>query len=267
MGDERQAQLEYSTSQALMLDTASRQAKAAKIAGVLRHHLGRRDLAQLDVLDVGCSGGIIASVLAAQGARVQGVDIDGPGLAHARGFGVSVAAGDGGCLPYADASFDVVISNHVYEHTVSAEAMVLELGRVLRPSGIAFLGLGNRWGIMEPHYRLPFLSWVPRKLADRYLRRMRGIERYHEQFRSRRGLRRLFAQWTIWDYTLAVIADPDHFEARADVPALATRLPNRLVRLLVPILPTYLWVGARRPDDQPTGPHLAVPPSRVQVVA
>lgn len=266
MGEDRQAQLEYSSSQALMLDVASRRAKASKIAGVLRHHLGRDDLAHLDVLDVGCSGGIIAFALAAQGARVQGVDIDGPGLAHARGLGVSVAAGDGACLPYADASFDVVISNHVYEHAVSAETMVLELGRVLRPSGIAFLGLGNRWGVMEPHYRLAFLSWMPRWLADRYLRRLRGVERYHEQFRSRRRLRRLFARWTIWDYTLAVIADPDHFEARADVPSWVSRLPSQLARVLVPILPTYLWVGARRPEDHPKGPHLTVPPIRVQVV-
>jgi 2-polyprenyl-3-methyl-5-hydroxy-6-metoxy-1,4-benzoquinol methylase len=264
MDEERRAQLEYSSSQALMLDLGSRQAKARKIAGVLKHHLGRPDLDGLDILDVGCSGGIIASSLAEQGARVQGVDIDGPGLAHARRLGVSVSAGDGDCLPYADASFDVVISNHVYEHTVSAEAMVAELGRVLRRSGIAFLGLGNRWGVMEPHYRLPFLSWLPRPLAHRYLRRARRIDHYHEQFRSRRQLIRLFGRWTIWDYTLAVIADPDHFEA-SDVPTMAKRLPSPGVRLLVPVLPTYLWVAALNEADQPRGERLRVPPRRLQI--
>ena len=63
MADDRNPQLAYSDTQPLMLDEPSRRLKAAKMAAVIQHFLGRdgRDgLDELTILDVGCSGGIIA---------------------------------------------------------------------------------------------------------------------------------------------------------------------------------------------------------------
>src|SRR6188472_835253 len=83
--DPRTPQLEYSSTQALMLDERSRRAKAAKMAAVIAHFRGR-DLTGLRIVDCGCSGGIIADELHAAGATVIGLDIDVPGVreAHAR---------------------------------------------------------------------------------------------------------------------------------------------------------------------------------------
>jgi SAM-dependent methyltransferase len=78
-------------------------------------------------------------------------------------------------LPFSDACFDVVISNHVIEH-VGDEAEqrrhLTELYRVLAPSGVGYLAVPNRWMLTEPHYGLKFLSWWPRPLRTPYLRLM-----------------------------------------------------------------------------------------------
>ena len=47
--------------------------------------------------------------------------------------------------------------------------------RVLGPAGVGYLAVPNRWQIVEPHYRLAFLSWLPQAWRTPYLRlRHRG---------------------------------------------------------------------------------------------
>jgi SAM-dependent methyltransferase len=262
MTEKRAKQTAYSEQQALMLDEASRRHKAAKIASVLEHFLGRDSLSGLRLLDIGCSGGIVASELHKRGATVIGADIDVPGLVKAQasyGDQVSFVCTDGEQLPFADGSIDVVVLNHVYEHVVDHRLLAAEVARVLAPQGVAYLGLGNRLGIMEPHYRLPFLSWLPRPLAHRYVRASGRAGSYHERFLTRRGLRRLFGHLDLWDYTLPVLASPQVFAAADVVPGPVRRSPAWLLSSLVPLIPTYVWVGTHG-GRVPLGPPVAVPP-------
>src|SRR3546814_9833619 len=72
-------------------------------------------------------------------------------------------------LPFADDSFDVVLSNHVIEHVGEQPeqlAHLSELRRVLTPGGIGYLAVPNRWMLVEPHYRLAFLSWWPHRSEE-----------------------------------------------------------------------------------------------------
>lgn len=76
-------------------------------------------------------------------------------------------------LPFADGLFDVVISNHVIEHVGNLKEQknhLREMRRVMNTEGIAYLATPNRWMLMEPHYRLPFLSWLPPSLRHVYVR-------------------------------------------------------------------------------------------------
>jgi hypothetical protein len=45
-----------------------------------------------------------------------------------------------------------------------------KISQALRPGGAAFLLMPNRLWPMEVHYHLPFLSYLPLPLANRYLR-------------------------------------------------------------------------------------------------
>jgi malonyl-CoA O-methyltransferase len=98
------------------------------------------DVAGLDVLDAGTGTGRHAIRLAARGARVTAIDFSDRMLAKAR-------AKDGADrvrfenhdvtrrLPYADASFDRVLSALVLEHVPDVAAFLRELGRVTRADG------------------------------------------------------------------------------------------------------------------------------------
>ena len=168
----REEQLAYSEIMAKMLDEEGRRRKAAKIVAVVRHALGVETLDGLRAVDVGCSAGFIADELALAGATTSGVDIDEPGLEKARArFGerVDFRLARGEDLPFDDDSVDVAVLNHIYEHVVDPEAVVADIHRVLRPGGLLYLGIGHRWQVVEPHHRLPFLSWLPQRAADRYL--------------------------------------------------------------------------------------------------
>ena len=261
-GGEREEQLAYSQSMAAMLDEAQRRRKAAKLIAVLRHALGRDDLTGLRALDVGCSAGFIADELATAGATTTGVDIDEPGLAVARerfGARVDFRLARGEDLPLGDGSVDVAVLNHIYEHVVDPEAVVADIHRVLAPGGVLYLGLGNKLGIMEPHHRLPFLSWLPQTAADRYLKLTGKGDHYYERYRNRAGLRQLFAAYDVWDYTLPVLADSRAFAGDDLIPAWVGSIPEPALAATLPLVPTYVWVAFRNPGT-PAGPTLRVAP-------
>lgn len=270
MARPRGPQLAYSELMSTMLDEEHRRQKARKILAVLRHFLGRDRLSGLLVADLGCSAGYIADELATAGAdRVLGFDIDAPGLqkAHVRfGDRVTFFGASGDRLPLPDGSLDVVVYNHIYEHVVDQDAVITELGRVLKPGGVIYLGLANRLGVIEPHYRLPFLSWLPAPVADRYVRASGRADFYYERFRTRPGLRRMLAGFHVWDYTLPVLTAPGTFASDDVVPGPIARLPASLLRAAVPVVPTYIWVATTVPS-RPAGPPLPVPPAPVRTPA
>lgn len=262
---ERSEQLAYSELMDAMLDETKRRQKAAKIIAVVSHARGTSGptpLAGLTALDVGCSAGFIADSLAGAGARTIGVDIDEPGLARARerfGDRVDFRFGRGEALPLPNDSVDVAVLNHIYEHVVNPEGVVADILRVLKPGGLLYAGLGHRWQVIEPHYKLPFLSWLPRPAADRYMRLTRRGQSYYERYYTPPGLRRLFAAYDVWDYTLPVLADAGAFAGDDIVPPGVGRLPAPVLTALLPAVPTYVWVGFKG-AGMPLGPPLRVPP-------
>ena len=261
----RDRQLAYSELQSEMLNEESRRRKAAKIISVLQHFLGREDLAGLKALDIGCSTGFISDELHKAGAIVTGLDIDEPGLAGARerfGDNIEFICAAGEDIPAPPHSFDIVIFNHIYEHVVNADAVVIDITRVLRRDGVVYLGLGNRLGIVEPHYKLPFLSWLPKRVADRYIRATGKASTYYESFRTRPNLRRMCAGLNIWDYTYTVLTESRKFGADDMVPRRLSSAPAWFWRSLAPIIPTFIWIGTPG-SRRPAGAATAVAPAPV----
>jgi SAM-dependent methyltransferase len=93
------------------------------------------------VLDVACGTGQVAFPAAAAGARVTGIDI-APNLiaqararAEAEGVDIRFDEGDAEALPYADASFDLVITLIGAMFAPRPDRVASELTRVCRPGG------------------------------------------------------------------------------------------------------------------------------------
>lgn len=103
------------------------------------------------VLDVGCGGGLLAEVLAREGARVTGIDM-APGMievarlhaAESRldiDYRISSAEDVARAAP---AAFDIVACMEMLEHVPDPAAMTATLARLLRPGGALFVSTLNR---------------------------------------------------------------------------------------------------------------------------
>jgi trans-aconitate methyltransferase len=98
------------------------------------------------ILDLGCGDGQLTNRIAATGAIVVGVDSSSEMVAAAQSRGVDARQGSGDALPFADNSFDAVFSNAALHWMRDQDAMMDEVGRVLKPGGrfVAEMGgLGN----------------------------------------------------------------------------------------------------------------------------
>lgn len=97
------------------------------------------------VLDVACGEGYGTALLAAgQAATTVGVDIDHPTVERAAArYPCEFRQADLAALPFADHSFDLVVSFETIEHVSDAEAALTELARVLAPGGLLIISTPN----------------------------------------------------------------------------------------------------------------------------
>lgn len=154
------------------------------------HRLCRTELEAAErIVDLGSGTGIIKKELEViLGKPIIGIELNTSFMET----GERTAAGDVTRLPLADGTLDFALLNHLYEHVKDQPALFRELHRVLAPGGAAYVSAGNRLMVVEPHYRLPFLSWLPHPLADRYLRWTgRGRTYRGIRFRTRGELMRM----------------------------------------------------------------------------
>lgn len=116
-------------------------------------HLHRYALAQVlasgkRVLDVACGEGYGTYLLAEKAKSVVGVDLDVTAIAHARVKyslpNLEYLQGNCTSLPLDDGSVDMVVSFETLEHHAEHEAMMLELRRVLSPTGVLLISTPDR---------------------------------------------------------------------------------------------------------------------------
>jgi ubiquinone/menaquinone biosynthesis C-methylase UbiE len=81
-----------------------------------------------------------------------------------------VVASVGEALPFQDESFDIVTTYQTLEHVRDVNMCILEMLRVLKPWGILYIKAPDYNCFFEPHYRVPFLPKMNKKLAAAYLR-------------------------------------------------------------------------------------------------
>jgi 2-polyprenyl-6-hydroxyphenyl methylase/3-demethylubiquinone-9 3-methyltransferase len=130
-----------------------------------------RPLAGLELLDVGCGGGVLAEPLARQGASVTGIDLATANLEIARrhaarvGLEIDYRAIEVEALAAEGRQFDLVCVMEVVEHVPDQGRFLDATARLVRPGGGLIMATLNRTarsfalGIVAAEY---ILGWLPR---------------------------------------------------------------------------------------------------------
>lgn len=231
-----------------VLDISSRRLKALKIERLLQ--LSPSD-APLRMLEVGTGSGGIAHYFGTHESlhcEMDAVDVVDNRLVT-KGYRYHHV--EGTQLPFADAIFDVVLSNHVIEHVggiASQRAHLMELQRVLKPGGRGYLAVPNRWMMIEPHYRLAFLSWLPKPWRTTYLRIMRKGEVYDCEPLMLPQVEQLLADTGLTYRNVCVEALRLTFDIErpsAWVTRLLRWLPDRALAPFCRVIPTLIYRFSR----------------------
>lgn len=240
-------QRDFAEKHPAMYDLAGREEKARTMIAILEDCLGDR-LRGARCVNIGCSTGIIDSHLAVHVGELTGIDIDSAAIAYAQTAhsapNLSFAVADAMALDFPDQSVDVVICSQVYEHVPEPARMMGEIGRILAPGGFCYFAATNKLCVIEQHYFLPFLSLLPQRLADIYLRITGRGEHYYEKHLTYWGLRQLTSRFLVSDYTSRIIQAPEMFHAEYLVgKGKFRRLILRLwLRISYWSFPGYLWM-------------------------
>ncbi len=242
-----------------VLDLPSRRWKGEKILRLLG--LAPRAI-PWRVLEIGTGSGGIAHYLGTHpdiNCTVMSVDV--VDVREVRdGFDFKLVSGT--ALPFGDGEFDVVISNHVIEHVgMRSEqlAHLRECRRMLAPMAVGYLAVPNRWMLVEPHYRLAFLSWWPRGWRSTYLRMMCRGSFYDCEPLTVPELQALFTDASLHgeNITIAALRETIAIEApRSFAVRLAALLPDPVWRRLLRCMPTLIYrfaKGQARCDDGQRG--------------
>jgi SAM-dependent methyltransferase/O-antigen/teichoic acid export membrane protein len=156
---------------------------------------GMGSIAGRRVLDLGAGFGALSLYFAHLGAEVVAVDPNeqrmrvAEAIAGRRGLPLSIAAAHAQSLPFADASFDVVVANNSLCYIVGKrthDEAVREIHRVLRPGGWVVMRNPNRLHPRDQFTRLPLLPLLPPALSQRATRAL-GRHRSQVQLRSPGG--------------------------------------------------------------------------------
>jgi SAM-dependent methyltransferase len=145
------------------------------------------------ILDVGCGIGTYVRRFRDLSPHTFGIDVSLDRLRESSLPGVVVAKGER--LPFADASFDVLVFNEVIEHVEDDRRTIEDALRVLREGGSIVIYAPNRLYPFETHgivwkgrYRfgnIPLVNYLPSRWRDRLVPHARAY--------TKRTIRRL---WT-----------------------------------------------------------------------
>jgi len=189
----------------------NRKTKAEKILAVLGDYLGK-PVVSLKILDIGAGNGELAEHIAGQGNEVTSVDVVDQISSDRVKEIITFIKVEDEALPFADNTFDVVISNHVIEHVPNQTKHLNEINRVLKESGACYFATPNRFFIKEQHTGVFFLHYLPPQMLFFFLKQ---IGKYQEAIYllSYPKMKRMFKTcgFSFVEYTARIINHPEKF--------------------------------------------------------
>lgn len=123
--------------------------KQAKYRELVRY---AGDTSEKDCLDLGADNGVISYLFRSRGGHWASADLGETAVASIRSLvGSNVHQIDGVTMPFADASFDLVVVIDLLEHVRDDSRCVGEIARILRPGGELVVNTPHRkrWSFLR----------------------------------------------------------------------------------------------------------------------
>ncbi|WP_417513039.1 bifunctional 2-polyprenyl-6-hydroxyphenol methylase/3-demethylubiquinol 3-O-methyltransferase UbiG [Minwuia sp.] len=132
---------------------------------------GGEALTDLDILDIGCGGGLVSEPLSRLAASVTGVDASEKNIKAARmhaaeaGLPVTYRHDTAEALAAAGEQFDAVMALEIIEHVADPALFVSSIAQLVKPGGLVIFSTINRTpkayalSIVGAEY---ILGWLPR---------------------------------------------------------------------------------------------------------
>ncbi len=210
--------ISYAKNNPFVLNVEDRLQIASQILHVLRNHLGKSEFANFKVLDIGCSGGIMANFFAESFKQITGIDSDSFAVYKARKnfkkknlkFYVMNAEETN----FKDNSFDLLICNQVYQCVDKPEKLLEEIFRILKPGGICFFsGTNKLWYFSNKH----LIFWQLKSLVKKFL---------------------------VYPYTAKVLYQPGKYGFKKLEPfeKITNILPESFWQILEPFSQNFIWI-------------------------
>jgi len=205
---------------------------------ILEKHV---DLGSCDVLDIGTGSGHIIQLVSKKCKSATSVNLEDERIAKEGYTFVEVKDVH---LPFDNGTFDVVISNQVIEHIPVQDIHINEIYRVLKNGGIAYIATPSQYTLIEPHFKLPFLSWLPRPLSNLYVK-LFNHKRWDIYPLTLGKLTKIaMPKFEIEDMSLKIIKHPKDYQLDMfpHLQPLLKVLPEFILRLLHPFLPSFIVI-------------------------
>lgn len=151
------------------------------------------NLANLRILDLGCGMGGLSVAMAREDADVQPYDYNVAycEITRLRGnrydLKLEPINGGGERLPFPNSHFDTIVCMDVLEHVQRPEDLLAEASRCLKKGGLLYITAINRFAFNDPHYHVPLVNWLPRRLATPFLKLL-GRDKDNSRFNDRQTL-------------------------------------------------------------------------------
>ena len=134
----------------------------------------KQNLANIDILDVGCGGGLIAEALNVKNAQVTAIDPAKKNIMTAKAYQLKSKSKVEYLVADIDnldknKKFSVITCLEVIEHVVNPEYFIKKLSKYLKPQGLLFVATINRniKSLLLAKYTAEYiLNWIPKGTHD-----------------------------------------------------------------------------------------------------